>query len=736
MPRPIRFILALHNHQPIGNFEHVCEQAYQDSYLPFLDVFEPYEGLKIALHTSGSLMEWLDKAHPEYLDRIAALVAAGRIEIIGGAYYEPILAMLPSRDRIGQIESYTHWLESRLGADVRGMWVPERVWEQAYVRDLAAAKIEYSILDDFHFKNAGLKTEQLHGHYITEDDGRIIALFPGSEPMRYFIPFGKVNDIIDYLGRVSDEHENAVVVFGDDGEKFGTWPDTKHHVYANGWLNRFFDALSENQDWIKTTTPSEAIDSVRPVGKIYLPEGSYREMTEWALPAELQVEYHDLQHDFEEDGHWDRVKPFVRGGYWRNFKARYPESDEMYARMMQISRRLEKERGQIEAQSHNADYLHEQLDEAQRELYRGQCNCSYWHGAFGGIYLPHLRNAVFHHLIKADKLLNSVTSHDNGPWVEARHHDFNFDAYQEIELANDRMAAYFAPATGGQMYELDLWQIAHNLLATMTRRPEAYHQKVLAGENNNGNDECASIHDRVVFKQEGLDKCVHYDTYSRNSLVDLFYDQDVTPQQIRESTATLHGDFHNAPYSAKIKRNPGRIQVLLSRKGHAYGTPIEIQKAITAEAGSNTLEIAYRLIGIPQDWKLHFAVEMNFAGMPGSADDRFFHDTHGNRLGLLNHQLATQHMDSLGLTDEWLGLDCQLRMSRPTQFYTFPVESVSQSEGGFELVHQSVAVQPHWVVEPDADGCWGVQMHLSLDTSMAESRMPASEELLTSGMNG
>ena len=64
MPNPIRLILALHNHQPIGNFEHVFQQAYEDSYLPFLDVFSRYESLRIALHTSGSLMEWLDAAIP------------------------------------------------------------------------------------------------------------------------------------------------------------------------------------------------------------------------------------------------------------------------------------------------------------------------------------------------------------------------------------------------------------------------------------------------------------------------------------------------------------------------------------------------------------------------------------------------------------------------------------------------------------------------------------------------
>ncbi len=127
MTNPIRFCLTLHNHQPIGNFDGVVEQAYQDSYLPFLEVFEPFDALQISLHTSGPLLEWLDENHPEYLDRIAQLVAAGRIEIVGGAYYEPILTMIPARDRVGQIRRYTQWLESRLEANVQGMWVPERL---------------------------------------------------------------------------------------------------------------------------------------------------------------------------------------------------------------------------------------------------------------------------------------------------------------------------------------------------------------------------------------------------------------------------------------------------------------------------------------------------------------------------------------------------------------------------------------------------------------------------------
>src|SRR5688500_13243168 len=139
MSHSIRLALVLHNHQPVGNFDGVIQQAYQDSYRPFLDVFEQYPNLRISLHTSGPLAEWLDRAYPDYLDRLAALVGEGRVEIIGGAFYEPILTMIPPRDRVGQIQSYTHWLQERLGAQVHGMWIAERVWEQSLVGDLAEA---------------------------------------------------------------------------------------------------------------------------------------------------------------------------------------------------------------------------------------------------------------------------------------------------------------------------------------------------------------------------------------------------------------------------------------------------------------------------------------------------------------------------------------------------------------------------------------------------------------------
>ncbi|MCG8448927.1 MAG: DUF1926 domain-containing protein [Pirellulales bacterium] len=721
MNPPLRLVLVFHNHQPVGNFDDVFEQAYQDSYLPFLDVFERYERLQIAIHTSGSLMEWLDANHPEYVDRLARLVAVRRLEIVGGAYFEPILAMIPSRDRIGQITAYTEWLEARLGAKVRGMWVPERVWEQSMTSDLVQAGIGYTVLDDFHFKSAGLTQEQLHGYYVTEDDAHVLNVLPGSEPLRYSIPFRQPEETIEYLRGIAQHHPGAVVVFGDDGEKFGTWPGTKEHVYDRGWLAQFFDALCANSDWLRVTTPSEAIDNIPPLGKLYIPEGSYREMTEWSLPAERIRVFDDVQHKLQDIDLWESIAPFVRGGYWRNFKFKYPETNVMYARMQLVSQRLQKT---VEAGKSGA-----LVDQARLELYRGQCNCSYWHGAFGGIYLPHLRNAVYRHLIAADNLLAQVENRGwqagQRPWVSLEAEDFNLDGRPEVYLANNRLMAFVTPVDGGQIYELDVKSICHNLLATLARRAEAYHHRVLQGPSH-ASDDVASIHDQVVFKQEGLDQRLGYDRWQRHSLVDHFYSADVEPAEVASGQAQEHGDFVHGIYEAKLRRSTGRVQLQLVREGNLAGQPLRITKGITLNAAESILEVAYLLEDVPSDGNLCFAPELNFAGLPAGADDRFFRDAKGNTLGHLGEQLALHDATDLGLVDEWLGIEIGLTFDRPTAIWTYPVETVSQSEGGFELVHQSVAVAPHWQLTPDANGCWSVTMRMTVDTRIAEERMTES----------
>jgi hypothetical protein len=703
MNQTVRLCLVLHNHQPIGNFDHVIEQAYRDSYLPFLEAFEPYEHLKIALHTSGPLMFWLAEHRPEYLERLQVLVQQQRVELIAGPLYEPILTMLPSRDRIGQIAQYRTWLESRFECPVKGMWMPERVWESQLTRDIVPSGIQYTLLDDYHFLAAGWEENQLTNYYLTEDDGYVLRVFPSSERLRYLIPFASPSETIEYCRTVASYAVGATLVFGDDGEKFGTWPNTYEHCYERGWLRQFFDLLTQNRAWLSTTTLSQVVQDTLPAGNIFLPDCSYREMTEWALPVDRQKRYHAIVDELESDSRWPQIRTMIRGGFWRNFRVKYSEANEMYCRMLEVSRRLEF------ARRANAD--RSLLSRAEDHLYRGQCNCPYWHGAFGGIYLPHLRNANYRELIAADNLIEQAEGRP-AEWVDVTTEDYDKDLFPEIRLTNDRMVAYFSPARGGMFYEWDLRDAQHNLLATMQRRPEEYHAKVRNGASEFG-DSAASIHDRVVFKQADLDQRLNYDASPRKSLVDHFFDPGTSIEEVRDGRAPERGDFVLAPYDAKLKRTSERIQAQFQRRGRVGDNPITITKGVSLDAGSRTLDLTYIIDEIPPGERFLFAVEFNFAGLPGGADDRFFYDPEGNSWGHLGTTLSLDSSDFLGLIDQWLGINIQWTCNRPAGLWCFPIETVSQSEAGFELVHQSVCALPHWMVTSGQDGRWAVQMQLT-----------------------
>ena len=421
-----------------------------------------------------------------------------------------------------------------------------------------------------------------------------------------------------------------------------------------------------------------------------------------------------------EDPGLAKIGPFIRGGTWRNFRMRYPEANEMYARMMAVSERLERIR-----QAGPADPA--ALAEATQALHRGQCNCPYWHGAFGGIYLPHLRNAIYRELIAADRAADRAEGR-RGAWVEATTGDYDFDGRIDVRLSSDGIDAWIAPARGGMLYELDLRDQEHNLLATLDRRPEAYHEQVLAGPGKARSVVDAS--QLAKFKQEGLERMVRYDVSRRKSLVDHFWDVDVAAAAVVDGTALERGDFAAGAYEASIRRNPGRIQVLLARTGNAWGIPFTLSKAITLEAGSRSLEIAYKLEGLPRDFRQHLAVEFNFAGLPAQAAGRFFHDEAGRDLGELGLRLDLPQARMIGLVDDWLDIDARLSFAAASNggsagVWTFPIQSVSQSEGGFELVHQSVVVMPHWIVTPDADGVWKTTMRLDLGRFTQRPERPA-----------
>ena len=342
----------------------------------------------MGLHYSGPLLEWIERAHPEYFDRLRALVSSGQVEIVGGGFYEPILVTIPPEDRLEQIARLAAYAEKHFKSRPRGAWLAERVWEPQLPSCLAPAGVEYTLVDDNHFLGAGFELEQLFGYYISEDLGHTVKVLPGLKSLRYLIPFRDVGETTEFLRDAASRHPGGFATMGDDLEKFGVWPETNKHCYRDGWLDRFFSELERNADWLTTSTPSDAVASRAPLGRADLPAASYTEMMEWSFPTPARERYHSLLDQFSSRAD---VMPFLRGGIWRSFFTKYSEANLLHKKMLHVSQKIRRL-----SRSRRFDRAFKKArQEATTLLLRGQCNDPYWHGVFGGLYSPHLRTAVW-----------------------------------------------------------------------------------------------------------------------------------------------------------------------------------------------------------------------------------------------------------------------------------------------------------------------------------------------------
>ncbi|MDE2662990.1 MAG: 4-alpha-glucanotransferase, partial [Gemmatimonadota bacterium] len=240
---PLRFAFAIHLHQPVGNFDHVFEDHLTGVYRPLLDAIHRHDAYPISLHLSGPLLDWFGRHAPDFLDDLGARATEGRIELLASGRYEPILAALAAPDRVEQVEWMRAELRRRFGVEATGLWLTERVWEPDLAADLARAGIEYTLLDDRHFLACGLEREEMDGVFTTESGGERLRLLPIDERLRYLIPFRPVAEIVDFLAARRRAGQRQIVL-GDDGEKFGGWPDTREWVYGGGWLEAFLESLN------------------------------------------------------------------------------------------------------------------------------------------------------------------------------------------------------------------------------------------------------------------------------------------------------------------------------------------------------------------------------------------------------------------------------------------------------------------------------------------------------------
>lgn len=683
--KTINTVFAVHNHQPIGNFESVFEEAYQLSYKPLLDVFEKHPSVKLTQHWTGTLLEWLVKNRPELIELMKEMVKRGQLELLTGSYYEAILAVIPPSDRVGQIRKLSDYLHKIFDYTPRGMWLAERVWEQPLVASLAEAGVEFVTVDDTHFRHVGLLDHELLGYYITEEQGHMIKVLPIDKMLRYTIPFRPLDETLHYYQRVADSTGVRVVLSADDGEKFGVWPKTYNTVYEDGWLNAFCAMIEENP-WIRTMHLGEIVDSFAPEGRIYLPTASYAEMLKWALNPTAFLKLENFEKELNTSRSDEENRMFVRGGYWRNFLAKYPEANHMHKKMMRVAARARQLSGHKKF-----------LPEIQDHVWAGQCNDPYWHGVFGGLYLPNLRFPVYRNLLQAESLMDEL---EKLPPIRVEETDFDCDGSREVLVESDDLNLYFKPSVGGSVVELDYKPVAFNLLDILSRREEGYHRRLMASGGRL--EDTTNVHDSVLVKELGLEQHLHFDWYRHASLVDHFFGAQTTLESYAQCKYLELGDFVNQPYRHKVAIGKDNVKITLWRDGALWFGErphrITVKKIIKLVKGRTEFTVDYVITnGEETPVEIWFGAEFCVGMMAGNAHDRYY-DIEGRELAD-NRLRSTGSEDAVkkfSLVDEWLGIEAQFSLKQPATLWRYPVETVSLSEAGFEKIYQCSVVTPMW----------------------------------------
>jgi alpha-amylase len=703
--------ICFHFHQPVDNFEFVFEDCYKKAYGPLVDNLYKYPEVKVSLHFSGNLLEWFLENKSEFIEKLKIMARRGQLELIGGGYYEPMFAIIPYHDKIAQIKKLSTLIKEEFGLDVKGAWLSERVWEPNYPSFLSKAGLKYVIIDDNHLRSSGLTEEDTFYTYITEDEGKTLRIFSINEQLRYLTPWKPTYYSIDYLRKMADEKGDRIALLISDAEKMGVWGTTHEICYIEGhghWdrdnKKPFIPAFLEqiiNNKWIKTISLSDYMEEYPARDLLYIPTASYDKMEEWVLPTMIRKDFKKIRKKLKDDEKKQRTYQFLKGGFWRSFLVKYPESNNMHKKMLHVRGKLI----QIEAYLvtlQNGELISTikfKLNQAWDEIYKSQCNDCYWHGMFGGIYLQFLRFSVYTHLINAEKLfdeMNKLIFPKLKSYIQITPMDFNKNSKMDVLIESNILNVYINPSEGGTIFELDYKPKSYNLLNTLTRWYEAYHD------------------DEKIEERE-----VMIDRFRRSTLRLRFLHDDVSLEDLQSDQYYEFGDFIDGDFKVIKNEKEGlKAKIKMEKEGNIKDTnsneiiPCLITKSIIVEKNSILITINGSFKRLPEKEEIlknileniYIAVDIPF--FFNGDTNKFTWETTGSDLIDKKENLLLEPYQYIGdnfkAYDETYDLYFEILASCDTgkiKIIKFPIIAYVHTDEGYKSIYQGINIVPQFKLD-------------------------------------
>ncbi len=218
----------------------------------------------------------------------------------------------------------------------------------------------------------------------------------------------------------------------------------------------------------------------------------------------------------------------------------------------------------------------------------------------------------------------------------------------------------------------------------MTRRKEAYHQKILEDtlvieeEVAPVEDGIDTIHHANIEVDDELRNAIIYDWYLKNSFVDHISDEHFNGDNFRYCNFKEYGDFSNQPFEVELDKS----SVTFSRDGGLYfpqKMPTRLEKSYTSNKSGFDFKIN---LSTEAEGDFNYILEHNFH----FADyEKVF--INGE---LLKDEGSFKEVKTLEIHDAKLKQNIIISLDIPCDIYYFQLKTLSQSEHGFDLTVQGI----------------------------------------------
>ncbi|MDR0409401.1 MAG: DUF1926 domain-containing protein [Spirochaetaceae bacterium] len=388
----VTVILGIHYHLPNGVDNSGFERLYNERIRAVMSALFQFPKIPAVLHFSGSLWYWIERNHSELFMLTENMVRRKQLELLTGGFYEPLMPLISYKDRLGHIEMLTTYLRKHFGKRTQGCLLPELAWDSSMPSVLKSCNVSYAFLDETYFFEAGIKGNDLHSPYISEDKGKLVTIFPISKTLSVGLEKDAHGTFDTLLRNAENGAEQIITIFPPCFNSV----DAEHSTENSA--SYFLSELSAYENKINFSLPSKFIKNLPPPRKIYFPQKASKKCL-----------------------------------------LEYPETNYLYSKMTFTHALVDQLRG---------DKINKRA--AYEELLKSQAYDLFYHTPQSGINRTAVRNAAYQALLDAEKITRGYKSFISSLMA----FDFDFDGVNEYLFQSEDVNC-FIKETGAEIFELD-----------------------------------------------------------------------------------------------------------------------------------------------------------------------------------------------------------------------------------------------------------------------------------------